>query len=179
MRRSLAHRKIESPFLLSNLKCIKTSGKHRKNYSESIQCSGFLWYWKRKEKKKTLSISKGQKKMDSAVNIMGRKEPPSIHRRGLDPTANGRHEALSSSLLNPLCWRGCAEAFSHWRARVPITSSKPCSVSGHCMWRRAWLADCLDPRRREREEPMTCSDRLCLAESWFRASIFVPWCSLP
>ena len=86
MRPSLAHRKIKSPFLPSNLEFMETS---RKQAQEQL-------FWKYYAfrlpipLKKTFSISKGQK-MNSVVNGIGKKEPPDICRRGLNQNVNWRH----------------------------------------------------------------------------------------
>lgn len=88
MRPSLVQRKMKSPFLPSNLKFIGENftqeNKHRKNYSESIMLSAFWFLWKNLHQK-------GQGEMNSAANGMGKKEPSSLHSRGLNQNVSWRH----------------------------------------------------------------------------------------
>lgn len=95
MSPSLAHRKTESLFLLSNLKFIKTSGKQTQE--------------KLFQKHYTFRLPIPLKMKSVAMGVGG-KEPPRIYRR-LDQNVPRRQKALLSSLLNPLCWRGRAEDF--------------------------------------------------------------------
>lgn len=90
--------------------------KHRKNYSKafSFQASHCI--------EKTFSISKGQEKMNSAVNGIGRSQPAYIERTG--PECK-------------LYWRCWAESFSQRIVRVYVISNKPYSVSRHQICREA------------------------------------------
>lgn len=88
MRPSLVQRKMKSPFLPSNL--------HRKTLHRKTNTGKIL----QKELCFQPSDSfenlhqKGRGKMNSAANGMGKKEPPSIHRRGLNQNVNWRHWVL-------------------------------------------------------------------------------------
>lgn len=140
--------------------------KHRKNYSESIQLSGFPLHWK------NILYQQGVGE-DESCSESNRKEGATQHT--LEKT--GPECKLKAwgviILLKPTVWkRSC---WSQWIVRVHTTTSKLYSVSRYRVCGKAWLANCLEPAWREREDCMTCSNILHSAESWFRANISVQW----
>lgn len=176
MRPFLAHRNTESPFLLSNLKCIETSGKQTQEKLfpkhlafrlpialkkilrlQGVEGDEFCseWDWKK-----------------GATQHAQQKIGPEYKLKTGDVVA----VFVKAPVMKRLCW-----SFQPMRAHV--SRSKPCSTSRHCFWGgtvyqgHGWLIVwSLDE---ERENYVTCSCILHSAESWFRANIFVQWWSLP